>query len=122
MQFMLMVYKDREIFARMPDAEKARISEACDAWRDELTRSGHMRQMSRLTGTGTAATVRRTGDQFLVTDGPFAETKEVFGGFAVVECRDRDEAIELAKKFPGIAFGGSMEVRPIATGEAGRQC
>src|SRR3990170_57959 len=101
MQFMLMVYKNDARFAQEPDAEKRRVSEACDTWRDKLEQTGHMREMTRLHHTSSAATVRKSGERFLVTDGPFAETKEVFGGFAILECRDRAEAVELAKTFPG---------------------
>jgi hypothetical protein len=73
--------------------------------------------MNRLHDTPSAATVRKSGTRFLVTDGPFAETKEVFGGYAILECRDRAEAIELAKTFPGMEIGLTVEVRPIMTDE-----
>ncbi len=122
MQFMLMVYKHQERFAQVPDAEKRRVSEACDTWHDNLEQTGQMRAMSRLQPTASAATVRKSGGHFLVTDGPFAETKEVFAGFAILECRDRAEAVELAKTFPGVEAGLSVEVRPVMTGEEERQC
>jgi hypothetical protein len=122
MQFMLMVYKNDARFAEMPDAEKSRVSEACDTWRDQLEQTGHMRQMTRLFPTASAATVRKAGERFLVTDGPFAETKEVFGGFAILECRDRAEAVELAKLFPGVEAGFAVEVRPVISGDEERQC
>ena len=115
MQFMVMVYKNHEHFAKIPEAEKRRISEACDTWHEKLQRTGHAVAMTRLHATATAATVRRSGDRFMVTDGPFAETKEVLGGFAILECRDRAEAVELAKAFPGVAAGFSVEVRPVVT-------
>jgi hypothetical protein len=121
MQFMLMVYKN-ERFAQTPDTEKRLISEACDTWRDKLEQTGHMREMTRLHSTAKAATVRKSGERFLVTDGPFAETKEVFGGFAILECRDRAEAVELAKTFPGVEAGFAVEVRPVFTGEEDQPC
>jgi hypothetical protein len=121
MQFMLMVYK-HERFAEVPDAEKRRVSEACDTWHDQLDQSGHMRAMNRLQNPENAATVRKSGERFLVTDGPFAETKEVFAGFAILECRDRAEAVELAKTFPGVEAGLTVEVRPVMTGEEERLC
>ena len=71
--------------------------------------------MTRLHEISSASTVRRTGGAFVVTDGPFAETKELLGGYAIVECRDRDEAIELAKTFPVVEAGFAVEVRPIMT-------
>ncbi len=59
-----------------------------------------------------ATTVRVRNGEVLATDGPFAETKEQLGGYYVVECKDLDEAIEVASKIPG-ARTGSIEVRPI---------
>jgi len=122
MQFMMMVYKNQERFAQEPDAEKRRISEACDTWHAKLQPTGRIRQMTRLHHASNAATVRKSGDGLLVTDGPFAETKEVFGGFAILECRDRTEAVELAKTFPGVAAGFAVEVRPVVTSEEAEQC
>jgi hypothetical protein len=115
MQFMLMVYQNTDRFRQLPDAEKRRISDACDTWFEKLQRTGQARSMNRLHDTPTAATVRKSGNGFLVTDGPFAETKEVFGGYAIVECRDRAEALEVAKTFPGVEIDLTVEVRPIMT-------
>ena len=50
-----------------------------------------------------------------MTDGPFAETKEQLGGYHLVECKDFDEAIAIAKRIPTIPFGGTVEVRPLLT-------
>ena len=122
MQFMLMVYKNQESFAKLPDDEKSRVSDACDTWHENLQRTGHAVAMTRLHVTATAATVRKSGDRFMVTDGPFAETKEVFGGFAILECRDRAEAVELAKTFPGVEAGFAVEVRPVVTSAEAQQC
>ena len=61
----------------------------------------------------TATTVRVHDGQTLVTDGPFADTKEVFGGYYLLEADDLDKAIELAARIPAARMGGSVEVRPI---------
>ena len=61
----------------------------------------------------TATTVRVEGGQTLTTDGPFADTKEIFGGFYMLEADDLDKAIELAARIPAARMGGSVEVRPI---------
>ena len=61
----------------------------------------------------TATSVRVDNGQTLTTDGPFAETKEVLGGFYLFEADDLDAAIELAAKMPGAAMGGAIEIRPI---------
>jgi hypothetical protein len=66
----------------------------------------------RLQPVTTATTVRVRDDEVVTSDGPFAETKEQLGGFYLVECKDLDEAIEVAAKIPG-ARHGSIEVRPI---------
>ncbi|MGN9842445.1 YciI family protein [Nonomuraea sp. H19] len=62
----------------------------------------------------TATTVRVAGGELLVTDGPFADTKEIFGGFYLIEAADLDEALELAARIPAARLGGSVEVRPLA--------
>ena len=61
---------------------------------------------------GTTKTVRLRQGKAVVTDGPFAETKEIFGGFYVIDCRDLDEALEYARQIPDAQFG-SVEVRPV---------
>ena len=62
----------------------------------------------------TATTVRMNGDgELITTDGPFADTKEVFGGWFVVEADDIDGALEVAGRIPAVRFGGCVEVRPI---------
>lgn len=65
-----------------------------------------------LGGGESATTVRVRGERAIITDGPFAETKEVFGGFYVLDCKDLDEALEYAAKMPD-AVSGSTEVRPV---------
>ena len=61
----------------------------------------------------TATTVRVQDGQTLITDGPFANTKEVFGGYYVFEADNLDEAIELAARFPATRLGGAIELRPL---------
>ena len=72
-----------------------------------------------------ATTVRQTDGRVLVTDGPFAETKEQLGGYYIVECANLDEAIEARGKIPSLAAGGSVEVRPlhrhVSDGSGGRR-
>jgi len=70
----------------------------------------------RLAGLATAKTVRVRGGRLLVTDGPFAETKEWIAGFDLLECAGLDEAIEIASKHPMARFG-RIEVRPLWTGD-----
>jgi hypothetical protein len=72
-----------------------------------------LRGGERLRPAASATTVRISGGQRLLSDGPFAETKEQLGGYYIVETDDLDEAVELASKMPHLADGGCVEVRPI---------
>jgi hypothetical protein len=68
---------------------------------------------ARLAPAETATTMRAVDGELLLTDGPFAETKEVFGGFYLVEAADLDAALALAARIPALRMGGSVEVRPV---------
>jgi hypothetical protein len=78
----------------------------------EAAERGVLRGGQRLRPTSTASTVRVRDGKTMITDGPFAETKEQLGGFYMLDCRDLDEALEFAAKVPS-ARNGSIEVRPI---------
>ena len=82
---------------------------AVGAWWDDLSRKGVIKGGEELQGSRTAMTVRRVNGAMKVFDGPFVESKEEVGGYAVVEATDLDEAIQLAKSWPA----GNVEVRPI---------
>ena len=64
----------------------------------------------------TATTVRVHDDAVLITDGPFADTKEIFAGFYLIEADDLDQATEIAARIPAARLGGSVEIRPVVTG------
>ena len=66
----------------------------------------------------TATTVRFEEHQLLVTDGPFADTKEIFAGFYLLEADDLDRATEIAARIPAVRLGGSVEIRPVVTDQA----
>jgi hypothetical protein len=78
----------------------------------EMTTRGVLQGGERLHPTSDATTVRVRDGETLTSDGPFAETKEQVGGYFLVDCKDLDEAIEIAAQIPGAAHG-SIEVRPI---------
>lgn len=63
--------------------------------------------------TATATTLRLQNGNLVTTDGPFAETKEALGGFYLLEAKDLDEAIDLARGIPALPMGGSIELRPV---------
>jgi hypothetical protein len=81
-------------------------------WADEMIRRGVFALGEGLRPVAEATTVRVRGDEVLLTDGPFAETKDQIGGFNVIECADLDEAIEVASKHPAAKFG-MIEIRPL---------
>ena len=109
MKYMLMVYEDE---TRLTDEiqETCRIeaSQICH----ELASAGKFIAASPLQPTSLATSVRVREGKRLVTDGPFAETREQLGGYYLVEAADLDEAIALAARIPG-ARTGSIEIRPI---------
>jgi hypothetical protein len=84
----------------------------CHAWAEEMRRRGVLVSVEGLRSPGDATTVRVRGGQVLLTDGPFADTKEVIGGFGLVECADLDEALEVTCKHPAARYG-AIEIRPL---------
>lgn len=113
MQYAMLVYIDEKSWAEVGKEERNRIHEACTAWHEELVKSGHSIGAAGLQPAATAATLRKKAGKVTITDGPFAETKEVLGGFELVECRDLDEALAIAKRFPSLRAGLTVEVRPM---------
>ena len=105
MKYLCLVYLDEKRLGELPD-------EDCVAFDTEIRESGHCIASEALQPVHTATTVRMRNGQLSVTDGPFAETKEQIGGFFLFEAADRDEAIQIAAKWPSARIGSS-EVRPI---------
>ncbi|HEY0448834.1 YciI family protein [Actinophytocola sp.] len=110
MKYLLMICTDG---AFDPAAHKPDELDA-QPWVDEMTRRGIRSAGNRLQDPADATTVRVRDGLLMVTDGPFAETKEQIGGFDIVDCADLDEAIEVASKHP-MAKLGMVEVRPFWT-------
>lgn len=112
MQYLLLIYGNDMGDADMGSAEMKQILEDYAAFNEEIKVQGQHVGSNALQSIATATTVRVRDRETLVTDGPFAETKEVLGGYYLIECNDLDEAIAIASKIPG-AKHGSIEVRPI---------
>ena len=85
---------------------------SCHAWSDEMRQRGVLVTLGGLRSPSDATTVRVRDDQVLLTDGPFADTKEVIGGFGLVECTDLDDALDVASKHPAARYG-TIEIRPL---------
>jgi len=112
MRYALLICTDEDAHAAMsPDEAAAMMGEYAE-FMEEMSGRGLLLTGERLRPTGDATTVRVRDGATLTSDGPFAETKEQMGGFYLVDCKDLDEAIEIAAKIPG-ARDGSVEVRPI---------
>jgi hypothetical protein len=114
MRYMMLVYSAEPPGGLKPeDRERVRSGH----WRvmDEATRKGVLMGAGPLAPTSTATTVRMENGKALVTDGPFAETKEQLAGYYIMECENLDEAIEWAAKIPTECQGGSgcIEIRPM---------
>jgi hypothetical protein len=95
------------------DAESDKETQAVRAWDAEMKARGVLVGGGFLRPTSSATTLKVRGGELLVSDGPFAETKEQIAGFCVLECTDLDEAIEVASRHP-TALIGTFELRPYA--------
>jgi hypothetical protein len=112
MRYLLLIYGPPFDPSSVPAEVMEGQNKAYAVFTREVMERGIMEGGEALQPATTATSVRVRGDETLVTDGPFAETKEELGGFYLLECRDLDEAIELAARIPG-ARQGTIEVRPI---------
>lgn len=112
MRFLCLVSFKPQTLTALSPAEKAALNRNSLAYNHELTRNNHYITAEALQPVDTARTVRVRRGKPLVTDGPFAETKEVVGGFILIEAADMNQALEIAAGIP-LAKLGSIEVRPI---------
>jgi hypothetical protein len=86
--------------------------DGCEGWSEEMQRRGVLEGGAGLRPPSDATTIRVREDTILLSDGPFAETKEQIGGFCLIDCADLDEAIEVASKHPAAGYG-TIEIRPL---------
>ena len=112
MRYALLICTEDKRQAEMSEDEAGAQMAGYMAWGEEMGSRGVLQGGERLRPTSSATTVRVRDGEVLTSDGPFAETKEQLAGFYLVECKDLDEAIDVASKIPG-ATHGSIEVRPI---------
>jgi hypothetical protein len=112
MRYMLLIYASEEDYSHMTGEEQAVIMQGHGIFAQEAMQRGILMGGAPLQPISTARTVRVRKGKTLVTDGPFAETKEQLAGIYILECKNMDEAIELASKIPDVAYG-SVEIRPV---------
>ena len=120
MKFMLLIYNDDTLLDSLPPDRPDEMMRECFAHADELKRRGHLIESQMLEGAETAKSLRIRNGRTIATDGPFAEAKEVLGGFNLIEAADMDEAVRIAAEFPW-ARTGCVEVRPVRDIESVRR-
>ena len=112
MQYLLMIYQNEADYAKIDAATGKKMLEEYGAFTQSIIQSGNFKAGDRLRPVDTATTVRIRDGKTLITDGPFAETREQLGGYYLIEAKDLDAALAIAAKIPGARYG-SIEVRPI---------
>ncbi|MBS7456267.1 YciI family protein [Coralloluteibacterium stylophorae] len=113
MRYLLLVNTDPDLLDALPPAQQDDMMRECVAHAAELRESGTLLASQRLAPVETATTVRIRNGRMSTTDGPFAETREHFAGYNLIEARDLNDAIRIAQQFPW-ARTGSIEIRPLA--------
>ena len=107
----MLLYRSDEFYNRLSHQELQTLMNENNAWIERLTAQGKVKPGRALERRGAIVTGKNGR---VVTDGPFAESKKAIGGFLLVDVETLDEAIAIAQSIPGLAYGGSIEVRPIA--------
>jgi hypothetical protein len=111
MKFICLGYLDTGKWGTLSDGEQQSMVAECLAYDVELRKSGHFAGGEALQDSRNATTIRWKDGKASISDGPFAETKEMLGGILILEAADKNEAIRLMTRHPGIRMG-SFEIRP----------
>jgi hypothetical protein len=112
MKFLMMVYTDDTLLQTLPQGEYDTLMRGCLEHADELQGEGKLLGSQQLEAGSTAKSLRVRNGKSSIVDGPFAETKEILGGFNLIEAADIDEAMRIAAEFPWARYG-CIEVRPV---------
>lgn len=113
MKYMLLTYLDEKAWLSLSPAEQKHAMDECGPHVEQLLGSRKLLAGAPLHPTSTATTIRYREGKRLLTDGPFAETREQLGGYTIIEADDLDDAIAIASGFVGTSSIASIEVRPI---------
>ena len=116
MQYMCLIYDEENTWDNLPEDERNTVFAEYGSFTESIKGSGNYVAGDALQPTSTATTVRIRDGKTMVTDGPFAETKEQLGGYYLVEAKDVDEALKIAERIPSARYG-SIEVRPVVVWE-----
>ena len=112
MKYILLIYDDEQSLAKLTEAEVKQIMGEYRKFSESIQASGNYLAGSQLQPTSNATSVRVRDGKRLITDGPFAETREQLGGYYLIEAKDLDAAIAIAEKIPSSRIG-TIEVRPL---------
>jgi hypothetical protein len=112
MKYTLLIHHDQQAWANLNEPEQQQILGEFRRLREQLMSTGQFLDGAQLQPTSTARSVRVRDGKRLVTDGPFAETREQLGGYFLIEANDLDEAISIAARIPAARWG-TVEVRPV---------
>jgi hypothetical protein len=112
MIYLLMIYADEADWTTKSEAEMAPVMQAHAQLEQDLRKAGKYKGCGGLAPTSAATTVRIRSGKSVITDGPYAETKEQFGGYYLVDAKDLDEALSFAARIPGMG-NRAIEVRPV---------
>ena len=112
MKYLCLVYYEEKTINAMSQAEWKSLNEECVACGEDLRGGGYMIGGNALHPVTTATSVRVRDGKTMITDGPFAETKEQLAGFYLIDARDLNEAIQIASKIPPARLG-CIEIRPV---------
>jgi hypothetical protein len=118
MEYLLLIYDNEADLAKRSEAEQAAIYQDYAKFTQSIQQSGNHRAGQQLQPVSTATTVRVRNGKRVVTDGPFAETREQLGGFYWIQAKDLDEALAIAERIPSARIG-SIEVRPLVSRNSG---
>ena len=114
MQYLLLIHDDEAQWGDMPEDERNAVYAEYGRYTEELQTRGILVGANQLQPSGTATVVHVEDGKTLTTDGPFAETKEVLGGYYLIDVDTLDEALDWGAKVPGAKYG-TIEVRPVVT-------
>lgn len=109
MRYAVLIYEKPDVYDPLSLGERQALSDEYMAIHEDP----RVVEGARLQPAEMATTIRMQGGETLITDGPFADTKEVFGGYYLLEADDLDAAIEIAERIPAARLGGAIEIRPL---------
>jgi len=112
MQYLLLIYASESEETKMNEAAMAKVLSEYHEFTQGIVQGGQFKGAERLRPVASASTVRVRNGKTVITDGPFAETREQLGGYYLIEAKNLDEATAIAARVPSARFG-SVEVRPI---------